>query len=229
MGTIQVVLGAALAALAAAILAALALAWNRNRSHAVTRTQLAHLLEPRITKLPPLPVLQIVERGDPNVVAREAFALLMRTYFGLRGVPRGGRDMPAPRARWADVDLARAYWTGLYAIPVPDSVTEMPHLSGRASVRVDLTTWEYGDVAEILHVGPYSEEAPTIERLRRFVTKSGYEPLGEHEEEYVKGPTLFGPGNPRHYLTLIRFRIRRPVTSEPERAGAQVAVATRSR
>lgn len=229
MGTVNVVLGIALAALAVLAITALVVAWSRNRSHAITRTQLAHLLEPRLANLPALPVLQIVQRGDPAVVARDAFGLLMRTYFRLRHVPRSGPAMPAPRARWADIDLARTHWTGLYAIPVPDSVTELPHVAAPPGVHVDLTTWEYGEVAEVLHVGPYSEETPTIERLRRYVAKCGYREIGEHEEEYVKGPTMFGPGNPRHYLTVIRFRVMRALAAEPERDKVQAPEFTRSR
>jgi hypothetical protein len=70
-----------------------------------------------------------------------------------------------------------------------------------------LTTWEYGEVAEILHVGPYDREEPTLQRLRKFVQAEGYAIVGEHEEEYVRGPTLTGPGDPEQYLTILRYRV----------------------
>lgn len=64
-------------------------------------------------------------------------------------------------------------------------------------------------MAEILHVGPYTAEAPTISRLKKFIVESGFEVIGEHEEEYLKGPGMFFKGNPEKYYTIIRYRIRR--------------------
>jgi hypothetical protein len=64
-------------------------------------------------------------------------------------------------------------------------------------------------VAEILHVGRYDDEGPTIRRLLEFIKASGYSVAGEHEEEYLKGPGMFGPGNPEKYLTIIRYPVRR--------------------
>jgi effector-binding domain-containing protein len=72
-----------------------------------------------------------------------------------------------------------------------------------------LATWEYGEVAEILHIGPYSREEPTIKRLIDFVMERGYSIAGLHEEEYVRGPTMTGPGEPEKYLTIIRYQVRK--------------------
>lgn len=63
---------------------------------------------------------------------------------------------------------------------------------------------------EILHLGPYDREGPTVERLRLFADSAGYVLTGEHEEEYIRGPTMAGPGNPEAYLTILRYRVRRP-------------------
>lgn len=221
MGTLTFILAIVTVAVA---LAALAGGMLARRSGPGPRA-IDRLLVPHLCSMPATPVLQVIARGDPNVVGRDAFGLLMRTYFQLRGVPRGGPAMPAPRARWPAIETTpRSHWTGIYAIPVPESVTELPRLAGTAKVHVDLTTWEYGEVAEILHLGPYTEETPAIERLNRFIAASGYERIGEHEEEYLKGPGLLGPGDPRRYLTLIRCRVR-PATP----ADAQAPAATRSR
>jgi hypothetical protein len=35
--------------------------------------------------------------------------------------------------------------------------------------------------------------------------------MGDHEEEYVRGPGMVFAGDPRKYLTIIRLRIR-PLT-----------------
>ncbi|NUM64306.1 GyrI-like domain-containing protein [candidate division KSB1 bacterium] len=72
-----------------------------------------------------------------------------------------------------------------------------------------MTTWEYGEVAEILHMGPYDKEQPTVARLMEFIKTQGYEVAGEHEEEYLKGPTMFSRGDPEKYATIIRYRVRK--------------------
>ena len=52
-----------------------------------------------------------------------------------------------------------------------------------------VATWTYGDVAEILHVGPYNAEQPDIERLLRYIDSQGYRVVGDHEED-IKGPNV---------------------------------------
>jgi hypothetical protein len=74
-------------------------------------------------------------------------------------------------------------------------------------MRVAVTTWEYGDVAEILHVGSYSAEQPDIERLRAFVDSRGSRFIGDREEECVKGAGLIFAGDPNRYFTTIRLRV----------------------
>lgn len=62
-------------------------------------------------------------------------------------------------------------------------------------------------MAEILHIGPYSAEVPTTERLQSYIKEKGYRVIGVHEEEYLKGPGMFGKGNPEKYYTIIRYRV----------------------
>jgi|MudIll2142460700_1097286.scaffolds.fasta_scaffold318769_2 hypothetical protein len=169
----------------------------------------AHLREPRLVTLPPQRVLLVTARGDPNTVGKKAFGQLMRNYFALKGVPKGGPSFKAPRARWPGVGGSASEWTGLYAMPVPDSVTAVPPRSVEDGLEVALTTWDYGEVAEILHVGPYSAEGPTIGRLKSFIADQGYEIAGLHEEEYLRGPGMLFAGDPGGYLTLIRYPVRK--------------------
>ena len=61
---------------------------------------------------------------------------------------------------------------------------------------------------DMLHTGPYSEETLTIQKLRDFIASSGYEIIGEHEEEYLHGPGM-PPGSPKDYYTIIRYRVRK--------------------
>jgi len=172
--------------------------------------QFEYLKDPQVRILPDLKVLQVEAKGEPGVAAGQAFGLLFKTYFKLKGVPKGPKQ-PAPRARWPlPLDTPKGEWIGRYAMPVPENIDSLPNQGdGTPGLRVELTTWQYGDVAEILHVGPYDREEPTIARLTQFIKDSRYEIVGEHEEEYIKGPGMFGKGNPQKYLTIIRYQVKK--------------------
>ncbi|MEW5900298.1 MAG: GyrI-like domain-containing protein [Acidobacteriota bacterium] len=157
------------------------------------------LKEPRIATMAGQKMLVVEAKGDPNIVGKEAFSLLFKTYFSLPGVA-----MAVPRARWPNLATSpKTEWVGLYGLPLPDSVTSLP--SGAAQVKIE--KWEYGEVAEILHIGPYSEETPTVENLHRFIKENGYEIAGPHEEEYLRGPGM--AANPVDYWTIIRYQVKR--------------------
>jgi hypothetical protein len=114
---------------------------------------------------------------------------------------------PAPRARWPiPLDMPRAEWVGRYALPVSRDL-HSPLVRAEAGWHLGVETWEYGDVAEVLHIGPYSEELADINRLHAFVAGSGRQVVGEHEEEYIRGPGMIFAGDPRKYLTIIRLRV----------------------
>ena len=145
-------------------------------------SQFENIREPRLTRLADQRMLVVEAAGDPNVVAGAAFKQLFKTYYPLPGVSRAGSP-PAPRARWAfSVATARNEWRGRYGLPVAEAVSELPGKS-TGPMPVAITTWAYGDVAEILHVGSYSTEQPDIERLRAFIDSRGYRVIGDHEEE----------------------------------------------
>ena len=77
------------------------------------------------------------------------------------------------------------------------------HEPGDKRPEVRLETWEYGTVAQILHLGPYDQEGSTIERLHRFIKDSGYQITGDHEEEYLTRPDA------KVIKTLIRYTVKK--------------------
>ena len=169
--------------------------------------ELEHLQTPQLTERPPESMLVVEAGGDPRVVGGTAFGLLFQLYYQMPETVKGPAQ-PAPRARWP-VALAqpRSEWIGHYALPVPETVRALPAHTAPDGVRASLTIWEYGTVVEVLHIGPYEREAPTVQRLRDFVEARGYVLATEHEEEYIQGPTMTGPRDPTQYLTILRYRV----------------------
>jgi hypothetical protein len=194
-----------------------------------TAEDFADLRHPRIMTLADSPVLEVQRAGDPNIVAADAFKALFGAYYQLPGISRSARP-PAPRARWArTLDTNRKdTWTARYALPLPPGTPS----ATTSSDNVQSTTWTYGTVAEILHIGPYATEQADIDRLLAFIRSSGYVITGDHEEEYLKGPGGFIAGDPANYLTIIRYNIATsappapPSGPPPSPAPLTVAVAT---
>jgi hypothetical protein len=161
-------------------------------------SQYEKLKNPQIRKMPDkLKMLVAEKKGDPNVVAGMAFSTLFSTFFAQPGV-----KMAPPRARWLNAPSdPRNEWVGLYALPLPESVETLR--SQVEGVKIDY--WEYGEVAEILHIGAYSDETPTIEKLFAFIAEQGYKITGPHEEEYLRGPE--SGTDTSKYLTIIRYQV----------------------
>jgi hypothetical protein len=55
--------------------------------------------------------------------------------------------------------------------------------------RVRLERFAEGACAQVLHVGPYDAEGPTIARLHAAISAAGRELRGLHHEIYLSGPT----------------------------------------
>ncbi len=57
----------------------------------------------------------------------------------------------------------------------------------------------------MLHIGPYVDEAPTIERLHGFIREQGLERRGKHHEIYLNDPRR---ADPAKLKTIIRQPVR---------------------
>lgn len=144
-------------------------------------------------------------QGDPNVVAPKNLPALYNTVYSLRKTA-GKFKVEKLRARWPGIEsLPKEKWIGLYALPIPNDTKSLPPQDKVPGLEVKIEGWEYGDVAEILHVGPYTKERPSIQKLREFITKNGYQIIGDHEEEYISDPRRT---TPEKLQTILRVRIK---------------------
>lgn len=161
--------------------------------------------EPEILEMKPQKMAVVYTKGEPSKVAEKALPALFGSVYKLKfelkkkGLPFKVGKL---RAHWPDAHLLpKDQWTGIWGLPVPEGTISLPQKV--PEIEVKLETWNYGTVAQILHVGPYSEEEPTVKRLHEFIFKNGYEIAGVHEEEYLTIPKA------KVQKTLIRYPIKK--------------------
>lgn len=68
-----------------------------------------------------------------------------------------------------------------------------------------LVTLNEGRAVQVMHVGPYDAEEPTIARLEAFARDSGLQLCGKHHEIYLGGPRRAAPEKLR---TILRHPVR---------------------
>jgi hypothetical protein len=146
--------------------------------------------EPQIIDMPSENMAVVYSKGDPNEVGPQVMPALYGSVYKLKfDLKKKGIDFKVGvlRARWPDAHIVpKNQWSGIWGLPIPDDVTSLPQkVSG---IEVKREVWQYGTVAQILHMGPFSTEMPTIQRLHDFIAEKGYEITGAHEEEYLTTP-----------------------------------------
>ena len=145
----------------------------------------------------------ISTKGDPNLVSEKVLSALYGSVYTLKfQLKKQGIDFKVGKliGRWPDAHLVpKDQWTGIWGLQIPPGTTKLPQKSGDYPVKIEI--WEYGTVAEIMHIGPYSEEGPTVERLHNFIAENGYKLTGVHEEEYLTQPTA------KVVKTIIRYPV----------------------
>ena len=182
--------------------------------------------KPEIIDVPPGKFLTIVGRGEPG---GEAYAAALQALYGLSYTLKfkskaEGRDFTVMTLEglwwWDDpgvFDLEgappREEWNWKSMIRQPDFITpgmvdevrpEVRDKRGPAVDDVVLETFHEGLSAQIMHLGPYSEEGPTIKRLHEFIQEEGYRLRGRHHEIYMSDARRSKPEN-------IKTIIRQPV------------------
>ncbi len=164
------------------------------------------LTEPQILQMPPQRMAVVYGKGAPE----EVFSTLMPVLYGSvytlkfelkkKGLPTF--KVSGLRARYPDAHLVpMEQWTHIIGLPVPEDTASLPQKVAAAEVKAE--TWQYGTVAQILHLGPYDQEEATIARIHQFIVDNGYELAGMHEEEYLTHPDA------KVVKTIIRYPVKK--------------------
>lgn len=161
--------------------------------------------EPKILEMPPQKMAVVNGKGTPEKVFTELIPALYGSVYTLKfdlkkkGLPTF--KVSGLRARYPDAHLVpMEEWTHIIGLPIPEDTTTL--LQKIPGIKVKIETWEYGTVAQILHLGPYDQEQPTVEHLCHFIEENGYEIAGVHEEEYLTSPDAKVP------KTIIRYPVK---------------------
>ena len=199
------------------------------------RKELRHLYEPPArevvaVEVPAMSFLMVDGRSDPNVSReyQEAVEVLYGLAYALKfASKKAGIDypvMPLEGLWWVegagtvgfDMMAHRDAWQWTMMIMQPDHVTadqveaavaalgRKKGLPALAKVRFE--RFEEGLVAQVMHVGPYSAEKPTIDRVHAYIAAQGCVPSGKHHEIYLGDPRR---GAPEKLRTVIRQPMRR--------------------
>ena len=165
---------------------------------------------PEKVTFPDRRMLTITSIGDPNMVGEAIFGPLYGTAYGTKFKtfkPQGIKmELGKLTALWPDAHLKpKNEWTGIWAVPVPGYVTEADIVQKDETNPVKLVTWPGGEYAQILQIGTYAEEGPTIKTLHEFIENVEGIPMaeviGKHEEEYLTKPDA------KVVKTIIRYRL----------------------
>jgi hypothetical protein len=182
---------------------------------------------PVLLEVPELSYLQIDGHGDPNTAPEYAeavealYAVAYTIRFALKRGPEGIDAAVMPlEGLWWTPDMSqfspddKSAWDWTLMIRVPDLIDDDTVDQARASAarkkprpaldRVLLAPHSDGPSAQVLHVGPYSAEGPTVERLHRFIADAGLALTGKHHEIYLGDPRRAAPER-------LRTIIRQPV------------------
>lgn len=185
------------------------------------RKTLKHLYKPSAKKpevvdVPEMSFLMIDGEGDPNtsqtfqdaVGALYAASYTLKFTFKQGDPPVDWTVMPLEGlwraddiAEFSTVDKSKWKWTLMIVQPEPVTVQAVADAVDQAQKKKDLPALERlrfeafreGLSAQIMHIGPYSEEGPTIEGLHEFIRESGHELRGKHHEIYMGDPRRSAP------------------------------------
>jgi hypothetical protein len=66
---------------------------------------------------------------------------------------------------------------------------------------VRFESFKEGKAAQTMHIGPFSEEGPTIERVHSYIEENGYQRDGKHHEIYLSDIRRAAPDK---WKTIVR-------------------------
>ena len=192
------------------------------------KKELKHLYQPSAkavseVEVPAMNFLMIDGEGNPNTsqAYAEAVEALFAVSYAIKFMAKKGElaidygVMPLEGLWWAD-DMSRFSvndkdnwkWTMMIMQPsfiseeiIAQAISEVgkkKNLPALSKLRVE--KFAEGRCAQILHIGPFSEEGPTIEKVHQYINAHG-QLAGKHHEIYLSD---IRKADPAKWKTVIR-------------------------
>jgi len=176
-----------------------------------------------IVAVPAMNFLMLDGAGDPNTAP--AFQAAVETLYAVSYTlkfmlkKQGAADytvMPLEGLWWTPemaeftiADKSNWLWTLMIAQPPFITAEQVAAAKAEAARKKDLPAldslrfepYHEGLAAQIMHLGPFAAEGPTIAKLHAFISDQGYALTGKHHEIYLSD---FRRTAPEKLKTVIR-------------------------
>lgn len=193
------------------------------------KKQLKHLYKPsaqkiEIVNVPRMNFLMVDGEGDPNTAKSfsDAIEALYPVSYTLKFMFKRGQNaidygvLPLEALWWSD-DLSafsagnKDAWKWTVMIMQPEFITQSMVAEAMEQVAkkkrpaslsiVRFEPFQEGKAAQIMHIGPFSDEGPTIEKLHTYIDDMGCRKIGKHHEIYLSDIRRAAP---EKWKTIIR-------------------------
>ncbi len=199
------------------------------------KKEFKHLYQPSkaafgVVDVPSMQFLMVDGHGDPNVSkeyqhALEAlYAVAYKIKFSSKKMLQRDYVVPPLEGLWWAEDMEsfttkrdKRAWDWTMMIMQPDWITQdmfaqattlaedQKDLPAPAGLRLE--TYHEGLSVQILHIGSYEDEAPTLHTMHTgFIPQNGFEMRGKHHEIYLSDPRKVAPEKLR---TVLRQPVRK--------------------
>ncbi len=179
-----------------------------------------------IVEVPKLKYLSVDGEGDPTKTPeyQEAVEALYTISYGIKFAYKAqGLDhvVPPLEGLWwmedmSEFSVANKYrWKWRMMIAQPEWVTVEATEEARSKAQkkkgipslalATLDLYNEGRAVQILYIGAYVDEGPTIGEMHKFILANGYQSHGKHHEIYLGDPRKTAP---EKLQTILRQPIR---------------------
>jgi hypothetical protein len=186
-----------------------------------------------VVEVPRMSFLMLDGMGDPNTAQayKDAVEALYSVAYTIKFALKKAEGidyavMPLEGLWWADGgrDAPRDQWHWTMMIMQPECVTGAWFARGVAQAEqkkalpalneIRFESFEEGLAAQVMHIGPFADEGPTLERLHSFIVEQGYSFRGKHHEIYLSDPRRTAPEK-------MRTILRQPITRASSNGASQ--------
>ena len=192
------------------------------------KKELKHLYQPSAKEVvqvdvPTMNYLMVDGTGDPNTsqIYADAVAALFMVSYAVKFMVKKGTStidygvMPLEGLWWADdmsrfttTDKSNWQWTMMIMQPtfiapgiIDSAIADVKKKKNPTAIsKLRLEAFSEGRCAQILHIGPFSEEGPTIEKVHQFIDSKSKR-TEKHHEIYLSDIRKAAPSK---WKTIIR-------------------------